>query len=361
VVARVINDVAASASSLLLTHPPPPPGTGNPAPFPPHPYDASLIARISPHLLLQRKVVYSPDRYDFRAAIRGIIAPSPSNLDPFPFSELHLSPAGVNQLSSSHNAGHSGRGPFNKRWRARTPEQDAPFRRVLGLFVAEVLTPLLDLPPGSLVVYQRSPTLRVHFHGQTTLGSRHRDYGCECMVRHRPPVHRPLPRRVQQRRRDPPSSRAPPRSSHPRSNTHTDKRQPQEINCWLPVTPVDGTNSLWAESAPGKKDFAPFKCEGPGEAVLFHGSQCEHYTLPNFSGRTRVSIDFRIIPGGAFEENYVAPYAKDTQARFVRGKGRAYTDTQEEEEWRAAALPTSTTGRCTYTAPPRFQGTYSPR
>ena len=41
-----------------------------------------------------------------------------------------------------------------------------------------------------------------------------------------------------------------------------------------------------------------------------------------------------MIPGDCYVESYVAPYAGDEIPRFVRG--RAYTDTEEEELWRSA-------------------------
>jgi hypothetical protein len=70
--------------------------------------------------------------------------------------------------------------------------------------------------------------------------------------------------------------------------------QPNEINCWMALTPTFGSNTLWAESTPGRGDFHPFECEeGEGELRLFYGNQCMHYTLPNHTDTTRVSIDFR--------------------------------------------------------------------
>ena len=35
--------------------------------------------------------------------------------------------------------------------------------------------------------------------------------------------------------------------------------------------------------------------KGPGECVKFYGSQVLHYTVPNTTGATRVSFDFRVI------------------------------------------------------------------
>ena len=57
------------------------------------------------------------------------------------------------------------------------------------------------------VVYQLEPTLRVHMPGQRALGAKHVDYSY--------------------------------------------KRQPTELNVWLPLTPVGEGNTLWAESTPG--------------------------------------------------------------------------------------------------------------
>ena len=211
--------------------PPPPPGTGNPAPFPPHPYDAELISCLPPSLLgPPRKFQYDATRFDFSTVIRDIICPDDVD-DVLPLSSIHLTPSGLGHVDQKIS-GHSGRNFFNRRWRSRerqNPSSSADFRRILGLFCKEVLTPLLGLSPGDLVVYQRSPTLRVHFHGQQALGSRHRDYGY--------------------------------------------KRQPTEINCWLPLTPCLPSNALWSESAPGLGDFSPFVTSGAGEFYLFHGSQ----------------------------------------------------------------------------------------
>lgn len=73
-----------------------------------------------------------------------------------------------------------------------------------------------------------------------------------------------------------------------------------EINFWVPLTSVWGSNSLWSESSPGLGDFAPFVA-GPGEAIRFYGNRCRHYTLPNDEVGTRVSIDFRVVPLSLFK------------------------------------------------------------
>ena len=57
-----------------------------------------------------------------------------------------------------------------------------------------------------------------------------------------------------------------------------DYHQVNELNVWVPLTHAYGSNTLWAESEPQRGDFRPFVM-APGEAVLFWGHQCQHYTV----------------------------------------------------------------------------------
>lgn len=50
-----------------------------------------------------------------------------------------------------------------------------------------------------------------------------------------------------------------------------------EVNYWLPLTKVWGSNTLWAESAPGLGDYAPFELS-PGQLIRFYGNRCRHFT-----------------------------------------------------------------------------------
>eukprot|EP00747_Dinoflagellata_sp_TGD_P028970 gnl/TRDRNA2_/TRDRNA2_133598_c0_seq1.p1 gnl/TRDRNA2_/TRDRNA2_133598_c0~~gnl/TRDRNA2_/TRDRNA2_133598_c0_seq1.p1 ORF type:complete len:326 (+),score=55.10 gnl/TRDRNA2_/TRDRNA2_133598_c0_seq1:47-1024(+) len=69
----------------------------------------------------------------------------------------------------------------------------------------------------------------------------------------------------------------------------------EEINFWLPLSPVSGTNSLFAESFPGRGDATAFEGE-PGDVFRWWGNQCRHWCEPNSTSSTRVSLDFRVIP-----------------------------------------------------------------
>lgn len=74
-----------------------------------------------------------------------------------------------------------------------------------------------------------------------------------------------------------------------------------EINFWLPFTEAFETNSVWAESQPAKGDYHPFNLHY-GEYMTFYANKCRHGNKPNQTGQSRVSFDFRIIPGSLWKE-----------------------------------------------------------
>merc|ERR1712113_957712 len=87
-----------------------------------------------------------------------------------------------------------------------------------------------------------------------------------------------------------------------------------ELNFWLPLTNVFGTNTLWLESAPGRGDFRPMVLE-PGEFLRFNGYECRHYTVKNETDASRVSFDWRMIPSELCKEQIAK--IGDYQVEFV--------------------------------------------
>lgn len=104
---------------------------------------------------------------------------------------------------------------------------------------------------------------------------------------------------------------------------------------WIPLTLVGEGNTLYAESVPGKGDYAPFEAEY-GTAVLFWGNQCSHYSTKNSTEDcTRVSFDLRVVRADDFIEDYVHPDANPEYSRSAGlRRGMHYTDTAAEREWR---------------------------
>jgi len=86
----------------------------------------------------------------------------------------------------------------------------------------------------------------------------------------------------------------------------------------VPITPVFGTNTLWVESRPGRHDYHALEL-GLGECVRFYGNQCMHFTVPNDTPHTRVSLDLRVVPGPCFEDDPPEGRSADGQAMFRVG------------------------------------------
>lgn len=86
----------------------------------------------------------------------------------------------------------------------------------------------------------------------------------------------------------------------PHSDSDFNFHSSQEINFWVPVTKVFGSNTLFVESSPGYADYHPLEL-GCGDVARFWGYSCRHYTVPNTTDATRVSFDFRVIPKSEFD------------------------------------------------------------
>jgi len=119
---------------------------------------------------------------------------------------------------------------------------------------------------------------------------------------------------------------------------HTDSiyfHQRGQVNFWIPATRTFGTNTLWAESAPSRGDYHPFVAE-PGQVVRFYGNSCVHFTLPNDTDFTRVSLDARAVPGPCFDPD--PPEARrDGRALFAIGGYYAEALRQIDGTWAITA------------------------
>ena len=80
------------------------------------------------------------------------------------------------------------------------------------------------------------------------------------------------------------------------------KHPPGEINIFVPLTDSYDSNTIWAESLPGLGDFSPVNLKY-GQFVMAYFNQCRHGNVTNKTGKTRVSFDFRVIPGFAYDES----------------------------------------------------------
>jgi hypothetical protein len=120
-----------------------------------------------------------------------------------------------------------------------------------------------------------------------------------------------------------PCIRLQPPSAYRMTCPHKDSsygHQPGQVNFWVPLTPCFAENSLYAESAPGKKDFRPFDLR-VGEMVRFYGNGCVHYTVPNRTEVTRVSMDFRVVPARIYDNDFIGSRRKLGRSGDVEEEG----------------------------------------
>jgi hypothetical protein len=111
---------------------------------------------------------------------------------------------------------------------------------------------------GQPIIYQKWPTFRVHLPNNLAVGAWHTDS----------------------------------EFNHPEG----------EVNFVIPITRMFESNTFITESEPGLRDFRQIELT-PGDLFMFNGNKCLHGNLPNRTGKTRVSLDFRVMKESDYKEN----------------------------------------------------------
>ena len=124
-------------------------------------------------------------------------------------------------------------------------------------FIRERIAPIIDAKDE--IIYQTWPSFRVHLPGNVAVGGWHKDSDY----------------------------------NHPLG----------ELNFVVAITPMFESNATIAERTPGALDFHHFTMK-PGQIVMFDGNQCIHGNLPNTTGKTRVSFDFRVLPSACYNPDH---------------------------------------------------------
>jgi hypothetical protein len=132
------------------------------------------------------------------------------------------------------------------------PELESTYKE----FVRNVVIPIV----GEDCVYQYMPSVRFHLPDQKAIHKWHYDSDKD----HRHPVG--------------------------------------EINFQIAITEMNEINATWCESSPGAGDYRPMVML-PGQFLQFDGNKCVHGNKSNTSGKTRVSLDFRVSPRSVYNQN----------------------------------------------------------
>ena len=233
-------------------------------------YGTSLQA-LRRHTIL----TYDTTAFDFAGAVKAVLESKgrPINVS---LSHLHETHEGRQMLVDKSGARINYYQTLWNRDRHLEPaERGAAFLRFDQLyrdFIRSVIGPSVG---GGRVLYQRAPTLRCYIPGDATaMGVFHTD-----------------------------------------EEYH---HQPSELNLWMPLSDqVHGTNTLHVESAPGQGDFSPLNLNY-GECFRGWLNQCRHGCYPNTSGRTRLSLDFRVVneATGGHDPSFRAGIRRGAKSRF---------------------------------------------
>ena len=132
--------------------------------------------------------------------------------------------------------------------------KDSNWYFIYNSFIKEIIQPLI----GEDILYQGIPTFRVHQPSNLAVAAFHRD----------------------------------------KDYSHSE----DEINFYLPLTKAWGNNTIWVESEEGKGDYSSIDTE-VGEMWMWSGATLMHGNKINDTGKSRVSVDFRVIPTKKYKDS----------------------------------------------------------
>lgn len=204
----------------------------------------------------------------------GATAISTYSLEKFPFHLRVADMLGLVQLGQAHE--NSMLEPFlqvgrdqNTLWHRRFYAAiNEDFRTLYRRFVVDEVLPGLDL---GLIYVQHTPTFRVHLPGNLATGSFHRD----------------------------------------RDYGHF----PESINIIVPLTSMYGTAGVWIEDPVSGATLTQIPLY-VGDYLVFDGANRLHGSVPNETGWTRMSFDFRVLPQWAYKETSAKTIARGVPIRL---------------------------------------------
>lgn len=127
-------------------------------------------------------------------------------------------------------------------------------------FLLDVIKPLYG---GENIVYQKTPTFRIHFPNGLSVGMFHKDKDL-------------------------------------RDNDWHESIK--EDNYYLPFTNAYETNTIWFETQEDKGDFIPMDCDY-GQIIKWDGTNLSHGNKINTTEDTRISMDFRVAAYSNFKNS----------------------------------------------------------
>jgi len=94
-----------------------------------------------------------------------------------------------------------------------------------------------------------------------------------------------------------------------------------EINFTYAVTDMFGTNTIFIESEKNSDKYIPIIAKA-NDNISFNGNQCNHYNELNKTGKTRISMDYRILPMQYIPKE--ESFSHSTNTKFIDGQYYKY-------------------------------------
>jgi hypothetical protein len=195
-------------------------------------------------------IKYDTEKYPFSQVVREIY-------------EVPLEDLDSHDRKKNLALGEDTHTPFHKAFYKKIDAGWPEFENLYTSFLREVIFPLFQ---DDTLIYQKYPNIRFHRPGAKAVYLWH----CDGDSNHKHPLG--------------------------------------EVNIFLPITKCYGTNTIWSETLPGLGDFKPIELEY-GEFLFAYLNQVRHGNKTNKTGATRVSFDFRVIPGFAYDEDFAGTTA----------------------------------------------------
>jgi len=229
-------------------------------------------------LLLGKRVIeFNSATFNFSRHVCLVLGIPECDLD-----KLHVSLPGLEPPGLDTRRG-KWRHTLTQRWNSIDRADGSAFMDLYAAWMRHVIAPLLLRHGESHMYYSRLPLLRHHAPCSTEDLSRAFSLYGEQRDEAGRKLTRPAGVSVQR---------------------HSDGDAyyglpPGSVNVWLPVSShVWGSNSLFVEDFPWSEEGSGRALDLIyGDAILFYGNGCNHYTVPNTTDVCRTSLDFRFIPG----------------------------------------------------------------
>ena len=198
-----------------------------------------------------KKIKYDTDQYDFCGEVGKIFGINSTALDSLHESRVDLMPPDALTFENETKT------DFHETfYRALNSKKGKTIKGVYQNFLKDIISPLFS----EKFLYQKFPSFRVHIPNDQAIHKWHYD-------------------------------------------SDEDHKHPEwEINFQIALTKMFDSNAMWLESVPNLGDFAPVEME-VGEFCVFDGNKCWHGNKQNLTGKTRVSMDFRILPYSKYNED----------------------------------------------------------